>query len=182
MYQVDQTAGRAWRISLTPDLPAWSRKVLTADGGVIAKLSHWAWRQPVDAAPAPMVTLPAPQITLTRQTDGRLLLHAAPAEGSDNVSLRLTPTVAMKLETVAGVAAPLNLTPGKTAQVIWQASPQGVDLVLAPSGPGRLELRYTTTRPDWPATAGPLPQRPANVAPFNDSDGTLTAGTRRLSW
>ena len=182
MYQVDQTAGRAWRISLTPDLPAWSRKVLTADGGVIAKLSHWAWRQPVDAAPAPMVTLPAPQITLTRQTDGRLLLHAAPAEGSDNVSLRLTPTVAMKLVTVAGVAAPLNLTPGKTAWVIWQASPQGVDLVLAPSGPGRLELRYTTTRSDWPATAGPLPQRPANLAPFNDSDGTLTAGTRRLSW
>ena len=182
MYQVDQSANRAWRISLTPDLPKWSRQVLTADGGAITKLKEWVWGEPIDAAAAPMVTLAEPQITLTRQADGGLTLHAAPPIGSDNISLRLTSTVAMKLQTVADVVAPLDLKPGKTARVIWQASPQGVDLVLTPSGPGRLEVRYTSVRPDWPAAARPLPSRSASVAPFNESDGTLVAGIRSLSW
>lgn len=182
MYQVDQTAARAWRISLTPDLPKWSRQVLTADGGSVAKLKAWVWREPIDAVAAPMVALAEPQITLTRQPGGGLVLHAAPPAGSDNISLRLTPTVAMNVETVSGVVAPLDLKPGKTGRVSWQGSPQGVDLMLMPFGPGRLEVRYISMRPDWPAAARPLPSRPANVAPFNDSDATLVAGTRSLSW
>lgn len=182
IYQVDQTMGRAWRVSATPDLPSWSRQVLNGEGATVAKLSHWVWRQPIDAAPAPMVSLPAPNINLTRQSDGRLTLHAAPPEGSDNISLRLTSTVALKLNTVSGVAAPLELRPGKTVRVIWQAAPRGVDLVLAPSGPGGLEVRYSALRPEWPAVAKALPPRPVGVAPFDDSDGTLVVGIRTLSW
>ena len=45
------------------------------------KLSHWSFRKPVDAAPAPFLQEPAPEISLTKQPDGTLRLHAVPPPG-----------------------------------------------------------------------------------------------------
>src|SRR5262249_8445434 len=52
IYQIDQDAGRAWRVSAAPTLNPWSRSVL---GPGVTRLTNWVWSKPVDAAPAPMV-------------------------------------------------------------------------------------------------------------------------------
>jgi hypothetical protein len=181
-YQVDQETGRAWRFSATPKRPNWATSVLQTGGAKIAKLQHWAFRQPVDAAPAPFIVEAAPTITLAKQTDGTLLLHAVPPPGARILNLQLSPDTVAAITTLSGVPAHYRLNPGGWARIRWEAAPDGLDIVLRPGGPGKLTVRYLATLERWPATAPPLPPRPADVMPFETSDSTNVAGTRRFAW
>ena len=180
-YLVDQDAGRAWRIT-SPEHPPWADLVLKSQGASVGPLTHWAPRRPQVAAAAPFVTQPAPDITFTRQPDGRLVLHAAPPPGARLLSLILIPDRAMSVEAVAGLPARIALKPAAQNQVAWEAAPQGLDLVLRPAGPGALTVRYRAVQEAWPAGAPPLPARPADVMPFGFSDSTVAVGTRRFAW
>ena len=181
-YHIDQDAGRAWRFSNTASRSAWADQVLRADGGQIAKLTHWSFRKPVDAAPAPYIQEAAPEISFTKQTDGTLRLHAVPPLGARVLLLMLKPNTAVSIAQLAGVDAPFALTPGRQTIVQRAAAPQGFDIVLRPGGPGALEVGYVATLEHWPATAKPLPKRPANLMAFDNSDSTSLTGMRRFSW
>jgi hypothetical protein len=181
-YQVDQDAGRAWRFSASPQMPKWSQAVLKDGGAAIAKLDHWTFRKPVDAAPAPFVREAAPVLTLTRDPDGRLRLHAVPPPGARELRLQLSPSTAATLEEVAGVPAKLAMKPGGETRFSWAAAPEGVDLVIRASGPGAIKVGYAATLERWPAGVTPLPKRPADLMGFDTSDSTFVVGTRRFSW
>jgi hypothetical protein len=181
-YHIDQDTGRAWRFSNAPDRTAWTDRVLSADGGKITKLSHWSFRKPVDAAPAPFIKEPAPQISLTKQPDGALLLHAVPPPGARVMLLTLQSNTALSIAELAGVSAPIALKPGGKTVLQWAAAPQGLDVVLRPGGPGKLEVGYVATLERWPAEARPLPKRPADLMGFADSDSTSLTGTRGFAW
>ena len=181
-YYVDQDTGTAWRFSNTPDLTPWASQVLTADGGKIAKLTHWSFRTAVDAAPAPVLPTLAPRIALTKQTDGTLLLHAEPPPGARSMLLTLQPNTAAFAEQLSGVPRHLALKPGGKTIVQWAAAPQGLDLVIRAGGPGKLEVGYVATTESWPAGLKPLPKRPADLSGFGDSDSASVVGTRRFSW
>jgi hypothetical protein len=43
-------------------------------------------------------------------------------------------------------------------------------------------MRYVATVEGWPAEAAPLPPRPADVMPWDNSDSTFVAGTRAFAW
>jgi hypothetical protein len=45
-----------------------------------------------------------------------------------------------------------------------------------------MAVRYGVLTPDWPAAAGPLPPRPADLAPIGESDATFVQGDERLTW
>lgn len=182
VYQLDQDAGRAWRISGTPDRSAWAEAVLTTGGARITKLRTWMWSKAVDAAPAPVVPAPGPQIALARRPDGRLLLHVAPPPGAREIALGLTPDTPVTMETVEGAPVNMALAPGQMSRLRWDAAPQGFDIVLKPAGPGALVVRYNAKTEGWPAGLPPLPKRPANLMAFGDSDSTYVAGSRRLAW
>ena len=180
-YLVDQDAGRAWRIT-TPEHPPWADAVLKSEGGAVSPLKHWAFSTPQVAAAAPFPAQSAPDITLTRQPDGGLRLHAAPPADARILSLILTPDAGVSVEQVAGLAAHVPLEPGGLNRLVWEAAPQGLDLVLRPSGPGALTVRYKAGLERWPPGVAPLPPRPANVMPFGASDSTWVVGTRRFTW
>ncbi|HEV2530635.1 M28 family peptidase [Phenylobacterium sp.] len=182
IYQQDQDAGRAWLVSLTPDRPGWSEAVLKSGGGKIAKLKAWPWAGPVDAGPAPVVPEPRPEITLVKQADGTLLLHAAPPAGGRRLVLGLQPDTPAVLVSADGVPVGMALPPGALSRVRWEAAPQGLSLVLRPSGPGKLAVSYSARLDRWPAGLPPLPRRPANVMAFNDSDSAYLTGSRRFAW
>lgn len=182
VYQEDQDARRAWIVSATPDLPAWSRKVLTSAGGKIAKFSNWIWQRPVDAAPAPYIAEPEPTITLAKHPDGSVVLKAVPPAGAREIALGLQPDTPATLQTIQGAPARLSLAPGARARIRWDAAPDGVTLVIRPAGPGKMTVSYNVKIESWPAGAPPLPPRPSNVMPFNDSDATYLTGTRTLAW
>jgi hypothetical protein len=181
-YYINQDTGRAWRFSDSPDRTAWTDAVLKADGGQIRKFSDWAFRKPVDAAPAPFVAEPQPQISLAKQADGALVLHAVPVAGARTMRLMLKPDTAVTIEQLSGVPRHIPLKPGGKTTIEWAAAPQGLDIVLRPGGPGKLDVGYVEILESWPATAKPVPRRPADLMAFGNSDATRVAGTRAFSW
>jgi hypothetical protein len=181
-YHLDQDTGRAWRFSNTPERSAWAEQVLTADGGKIVKLSHWSFRKPVDAAPAPFIQEAGPQISLDKQPDGTLRLRAVPPPGARTLLLALKPNTVVSIEQLSGAADRIALKPGAETILRWAAAPDGLDIVLRPGGPGKLEVGYVATLERWPASAKPLPPRPANLMAFDTSDSTSLTGRRSFSW
>jgi hypothetical protein len=181
-YQVDQDTGHAWRFSASPDLPKWSERVLKDGGGAITKLKHWTFRKPVDAAAAPFVQEASPVLTLAKDADGRVRLHAVPPPGARELRLRLSANTPATLEEIGGVPAKLAMKAGGEVHLGWEASPQGIDIVIRAGAPGAIDVGYAATLERWPAGVTPLPRRPADIMAFDTSDSTFVVGTRRFSW
>jgi hypothetical protein len=182
VYRLNQNLQRAWRVSTTPDLPAWSQAVLQTGGAHIEKIRTDPGRPPVDAAPAPYIALPGPDMTLAKAADGELRLHVTPPPGARTINLEFSSNTLGAIDSVAGVKAYLPLRPGAPAAIHWAAAPQGFDVTIHPAGPGKLTVRYDAVTEQWPAAAPPLPKRPADVMPFDISDSTVVAGERQFSW
>jgi Peptidase family M28 len=181
-YLIDQDARKAWRISTTPERPAWSDAVLRADGARIGKLMTAMRSRAADAAPAPFIDMPGPDLALSKQADGQLRLHVTPPPGARVVDLRLRPDTAATVTTFGGVPVRLPMKPGGDTRLTWTAAQPGFDVVIRPGGPGKLRLDYQAVVERWPPGAVPLPKRPADVMAFDLSDSTFLTGTRRLAW
>jgi hypothetical protein len=110
------------------------------------------------------------------------VLKAVPPAGAREIALGLQPDTPATLQTIQGAPARLALAPGARARIRWDAAPDGVTLVIRPAGPGKMTVSYNLKIESWPAGAPPLPPRPSNVMPFNDSDATYLTGTRTLAW
>lgn len=182
VYQLDQDAGRAWRISATPDRSGWAQAALTEGGARIARLDNWVWAKPVDAAPAPYVQAPPPAITLAKRPDGLLVMHVAPPPGAREVVLGLTPDIPVTMLSVQGAPVNLALAAGQLSRLRWAAATQGFDVLLKAAGPGTMVVRYNAKQESWPAGVPPLPPRPADVMGFADTGSTYVTGSRRLAW
>jgi hypothetical protein len=182
-YEVDQSAHQAWRASYTPERTAWTNAVLTADGGKIVKKPGRGGRgQTYDAAPAPYIDLPPPQITLAKGGAEGLELHIAPPPGGRVLDLVLSSSTVFSLAGVDGVMANVPVRPGGDLRLRWSDAQNGLDLALKPVGPGKLTVSYSATVERWPAQAKPLPPRPKDVMPFDLSDSTAIEGSRSFSW
>jgi hypothetical protein len=182
-YLQDLASGRALRLSLTPQRPAWSDAVLRADGGAVAQRPAPPFsRRPVDAAPARPIAAVAPRLTLQPAADGRVVLRAVPPPGADLLILELTADLPVRDVALNGRPVRLLVRPGQTGRIRWQAAPDGLALAFRADGPGALSVRYAAVTPAWPADARPLPPRPANVMAFGTSDSTVVTGAERLTW
>ncbi|ODT87879.1 M20/M25/M40 family metallo-hydrolase [Phenylobacterium sp. SCN 70-31] len=181
-YQVDQDTGRAWRYSPEFDRTDWTRKVLWAEGAEPQLTRHWAWRRPMLAAPTTPTAEPSPDISATRTPDGRLEVRAVAPPGARTLALQLRASTAAQVTSVEGVAAGLALPAGQWVRVMWQAPGDGLDLVIRPGGPGRLDVRYTAGFDRWPTGVAPLPSRPADVMAWDTSDSTFVSGSRAFTW
>jgi hypothetical protein len=182
-YEIDQDAHQAWRISATPRRNAWAAAVLGADAGPIAKKLVGPRGTKADAAPAPWLEVPAPQLTLSRQAAGDLVLHVAPPADARVVDLKLTTDTPARLVSVGGAPVDRPIRPGPGGAILrFSAAQRGFDVVIRPGGPGKLKVAYGAWIERWPAAARPLPPRPTDVMPFDLSDSTLLEGVRSFSW
>jgi hypothetical protein len=180
-YRLDQDARKGWRVSFTPQRNAWTTAVLTADGGKIGKTTSGRRDQKVDAAPAPYIDAPAPQLTFAKDA-GDVVLHVAPQADARVIDLKLSSNTAATVVGVGGVPVKTPIKPGGNALVRWSAAQPGFDVVIHPGGPGKLTAYYSATIEHWPAPAKPLPPRPKDVMPFDTSDSTVLEGSRSFSW
>ena len=181
-YLIDQDARKAWRISTTPERPAWSDAVLRADGGKIGKLTTAMRGRPADAAPAPFLDMPGPDLAFSKQADGQLKLHVTPPPGARVVDLKLRPDTAATVTAFGGVPVRLPMKPGGETRLTWAAAQPGFDVIIRPGGPGKLQVDYQAVVERWPPGAIPLPKRPPDVMAFDLSDSTFLTGIRRLAW
>jgi hypothetical protein len=182
VYELDQDTGKAWRVHALGDRSDWSRSVLTADGGKVGPHEEWYFRGRTEAAPAKFFALPAPTITLDRQADGRLRLHAQPPAGARTLVLQLTPDTPGTIEAIDGAATDIALPPGKATRIAWSNATNGFDLTIRPAGPGKLAADYASVFESWPKDAASLPKRPPAMMGFDLSDSTFAVGTKRFSW
>jgi hypothetical protein len=182
VYEVDQDAKKAWRVSYAPQRNAWTTAVLSADGGKIGKKPSGRRGQPADAAPAPYLDLPAPQLAFSRTPKGDVALHVTPPPDGRVVDVKLTSDTAATLVSAGGQPVHVPIKPGGEALIRWSAAQPGFDLVVRPGGPGKLTAFYSATVERWPAQAKPLPPRPKDVMPFDLSDSTVVEGSRSFSW
>jgi hypothetical protein len=181
-YRLDQDDHKGWRVSFAPQRNAWTTAVLTADGGKIGKTTSGRRDQKVDAAPAPYIEAPAPQLTFARDAGGDVVLHVAPPVHARLVDLKLTSNTAATVVGVGGVPVNTPIKPAGNALIRWSAAQKGFDVVIHPGGPGKLTAYYSATIEHWPAQAKPLPPRPKDVMPFDTSDSTVLEGSRSFSW
>ncbi|HKR86571.1 MAG TPA: hypothetical protein VJS38_00195, partial [Phenylobacterium sp.] len=181
-YQLDQDAGRAWRVTPVRLRSAWSDAVLRADGGKIFRFAHWAWEQPVDAAPARLANVPPPMVGLSRLTGGRVAVTVT-EPSAQTLALWLSPDTPARLVQAGEAPTDQPLAPGRWSRLVWAAPPgEGLTLVLQPAGPGALQLRYSAGFAGWPAGVRPPPPPPAQVMAIGRSGETLATGTRKLAW
>lgn len=182
-YQLDQDAGRAWRVSPVRTRTAWSDAVLQADGGRIARITDWAWEKPIDAAPARAVRMPAPVITQAPAAGGLVAVTIVPPPGAQTLALQFAPDTPTRLIQIGAASADAPLAPGRWTRLFWSApSPRGLTLILRPAGPGKLQLRYAIGFDSWPAgVAAPSPPPPGVMA-VGRSGETLATGVRHIAW
>jgi hypothetical protein len=180
-FLADQDTGKTWRFTPLAGAGTWARQALAAGGAQVGSHSHWSWRRPMLAAPGHPVAAAAPEIGFERVSGGARLTVTPPA-GSHRLSVQLRADAAARLTAVSGVAANTALPPGKWIDISWTTPGQPLVLDLRPSAKGRLEMRYVATVDGWPAQAAPLPPRPADVMPWDNSDSTFVAGSRAFAW
>lgn len=170
----DALSGKAWRVSVTPDLSPWARRVLTTDGGEVSKqvlppLTRSAvWAAPANAMPpgvAPVsATVSGGVTTLTLPAARVILLDVRGSDALQTLEVNgKTVTVAAK----AGAWSRLRLT----------GAPQPSEVRIPSRPPGStIEVRYAVFDEHWPASATALPPRPADLMPFDLSDSSVTTG------
>lgn len=178
-YQVDQDTRRAWLFSPKADESGWTMRLL---GPEARDLSHWAWPQPMRAADTRFVEAPAPAINLIRLPNGMLRLTAVTPPGARTLTLRLRTATPSRVTHMSGISVDMSLPPARWVRVDWAAPGQGMTLDFRPTGPGRIEVRYTAGFDAWPTGVEPLPTRPADVMPWDNSDSTFVSGTRAFTW
>ncbi|CAN7224690.1 hypothetical protein LJR219_000786 [Phenylobacterium sp. LjRoot219] len=182
-YQLDQDAGRAWRVTHPQLRSAWSDAALRADGGPIAPFRHWAWDHEMAAAPAPPTPAAAPQLTIARNLAGQVALTAIPPPGARVLTLQLAPETAVRLTQVGAAPTEVTLPARRWTQLRWSAPPaEGLRLILdAPPG-GGLQLRWAAEFDRWPAGVAAPPKPPPRVMATGRSGATVITGARRLTW
>ncbi len=180
LYVVDQTDGRAWRVSARAPAP-WTRAVLSADGGAIVRRSLPWFDDQVWAAPANSVAAPAPEISVARNPDGTVSLRGqAPADVE--LGLQVSLDTAISGVTLNGRPMPYAAPPGSPIRISWAAAPEGFVLTFRPAGPGTITGSYAAYRPGWPAAAQPLPPLPPKLMGWDMFGSTVAVGRVNGRW
>lgn len=182
-YYVEPAGGRALRISDAPAPPAWTRAVLSADGGQIEQLRLPALRRSdVWAAKAAPITATPVKSELIAQPDGAHGLRLTPPPGARTLIIALKSESGLTGASING--RPVKLAPGKDAtRIFWEApSGQPVTVSFRAAAPGAVEAHYAALIDQWPAEAKPLPARPADLMIFGASGATIVGGAQRFTW
>jgi len=182
-YVHDTTTRQAFRVAQAGPDVAWTRQVLTSDGGAISRRAlPPIFRDTVAVAPARWLEPQAPAASLATGLEGAQLLTILPPAGARSLAVEIRPTVALNELAVEGKPTGLSAPPGQWTRIRWVGDRDGLTIAFRPEGSGALELRYWSADDDWPAGAAPLPARPARVMAFGASGASMVVGARQLSW
>jgi len=182
VYQLDQDARRAWRVTRPELRTDWSDKAMRA-GGPIARFEHWAWPQPMTAAPARAAEAPRPQLTVARQGPDDVTVTLTVDAGVRALALQVAPQGGVQLARIGGAVADAPLPAGRWTKLRWTAPPpEGLTLSLRNTGAGGLALRYVQEFEHWPAGVARPPAPPSNVMASGRSGEMFATGTLQARW
>ncbi len=183
-HLADPDTGKAWRISTLPKLDAWSRPVLTADGGLQPSRRTFApfINSPVWASETRVAAVDPPSLSAERSGD-RLLVRAIPGPGAEVLTLKIKADTALSDPRLNGRPIPLTPQAGAWSTVTYHApDPNGVTLSFTTAQTGRIEAAVMELHDGWPADVPPPAAKPADLMGVNMSDKTAVIARASLSW
>jgi hypothetical protein len=183
VYIVDPAAQRAWRASLLPP-DAWSRSVLTAEGGGLVKLPLDFEATSIDAAAAaPISAQPAPA-SLTIGPNGHASLTVGLHPGAASVIVTLRAPRPIDQVTIdgkpasdtprVGKPAVFALNAGLRGEIVWFA-PDGFTLGFHTDDPTKVEVHTAEAYDRW-MDAKPLPPMPPTDQAWDRSGSSIVLG------
>ena len=182
VYVVDPAVHLAWRASLlaTDD---WTRGVLTAEGGALAKLSLPFADAPIDAAAAQAVDAQPAQASLSTEANGRVTLRFAVPPGAASIILSLQSAGTIDQLTINGKPvrlearegrSPYLLSAGQRGRITWQGL-GGATLSFHAAAPETLRIQTAAVYDQW-LSPKPLPPIPADAQPWDRAGSTFVLG------
>ncbi|MBO9706731.1 MAG: M28 family metallopeptidase [Caulobacter sp.] len=182
-HLADLSTGTAWRISPLPQLDPWSRVVLEDNGARPARQPYPPlFRQPVWMAPTPVAPVERPVLALDR-SGPRLLVRVVPTPGTEVLTVRLKPSLALSQPRLNGRPLVLPTQAGAWSSLSYHApDPNGVTLSFTAEAAGRIEVAVVEVHDGWPRGAAPPPAKPAGLMASGYSDKTLVMDRGALTW
>jgi hypothetical protein len=180
----DPAIGKAWRVSTLPELDAWSRAVLVADGGLAPKKQAFApfIKEPIWASETRVVSVDPPSLSAERSGD-RLLIRVIPGAGAELLTLKVKADTALSDPRLNGRPITLTAKPGAWSTVTYHApDPNGVTLSFTAGATGNLDAAVLEYRDGWPADAPHPSAKPAELMATGMSDKTAVIARAGLSW
>jgi hypothetical protein len=176
LYVSDLARGRTLRVSALAQPDAWTREALGAGArreDLPAMMLDAAWTAPT----APGVVA-SPRIVADRDGARARLAVAAPGAREIRLSLK-APLTGL---TLAGVPVEATANADGWVRLRWFAPRDGFTLTFdAPPG-GAMDYRIAAISDGWPAGTTPLAARPADVMPWQGSDGTVVMNEGTVNW
>jgi hypothetical protein len=183
VFVIDPAAHAAWRVSQQP-LDAWTRGVLTAEGGRLGARGFAFSPDPIAAAPASYQAAAEPDVKATAGPGGDVTIVATPHAGAGRLVLALSSAAQIDQVSVNGQPAidhprgsapkPYGVKPGDLGAVIW-TSPQTLTLSLHTANPGSVKIGVTEIYDRW-MSAKPLPPTPPREQMWNNAGSTYVVG------
>lgn len=183
-HVADPSTGQAWRVSTLPQLDAWTRAVLSADGGTAPR--HQGLEpfhaKPIWMAETRAVPVEPPVLTAERSGD-RLIVRVIPGPGAELLTLKIRATTDLHDPRLNGRPITLASQPDAWSTVTYHApDPNGVTLSFTSEATGRLEADVMEMRDGWPAEAAPPAAKPPELMATGMSDKTAVLAHARLAW
>ena len=182
LYVADADAGRAWRASALARPDPWTERVLKADGGAVTTGGLEPLLRTGARAPATPVAVPKPYAAIQRETSGRVMVRLDPTPGARKLVLWLRSPQALGELRVNGIPVRPQTRPGAWIKIAWHGPRGGLEVIANPPAKGSIEARWAAVGEGWPKAAKPLPPRPKDAAPWDDSDSTAVIGTMKTAW
>jgi hypothetical protein len=173
-YLADADSGAFWRVSAMPDADAWTRAVLTADGGKAVERAIRGFGEKLLVAPAKPIAVARPQATMSTDAKGRTTVRVVEAADSRQVRFSVRSDKPITAATTNGKRVAMT---AKTLSVYWTSPGRPIELVLDTAPGARLDVKVAEVRDGWPKDAKPLPPRPADAMAWGDSDVTVSLAT-----
>jgi len=183
-HLADTSTGEAWRVSSMPQLDAWTRQVLVADGGVDLKQQTLEpfHAEPIWMAQTRAVPVAPPVLTAERSGD-RLIVRVIPGPGAEVLTLKIRATTGLHDPRLNGRPITLASQPDAWSTLTYHApDPNGVTLSFTSQATGRVEAAVLEMRDGWPAEAQPPAAKPPELMAVGMSDKTAVIAHARLAW
>lgn len=183
-HLADPSTGKAWRVSSMPELDAWTKATLIADGGVALHkqalppfLNDPVWMAETRAVPV------APPVLTAERSGDRLIVRVIPGPGAEVLSLKIRATTELSDPRLNGRPITLVSKPDGWSTVTYHApDPNGVTLSFTSEATGRVEAAVMEMRDGWPAEATAPAAKPAELMATGMSDKTAVLAHARLAW
>jgi len=187
IFVIDPAAHAAWRASQQP-LNAWTRGVLTAEGGRIGAHNFAFSPDPIVAAPGAYQPVESPDVKATAGPNGTVTVTATPHAAAARLILTLSSPAQIDRVALNGQPAidhprgaapkPYGVSPGALGAVIW-SSQQTLTLTLHTANPQSLKIGVTEIYDRW-MSAKPLPPTPLGEQMWDEAGSTYVVGQVRV--